>query len=314
VARPVTRKIVVAGATSLYLSVGVAEFPVSYVPSAASRWLAAGVSGAACHIARVLHALGDQARLCTVVGSDPAGAGIRTELGREGLLGPGVIDGAGSSLGVVLVARDGRRMGFPHLVPVDQVRYPFEVLREEAGGADLLVLTNAKFVRPLVGPAAGLGIPIAVDAHLITDLAGDYNRPWLNVAQIIFCSHERLPRPAEQWVPEVFDRYPRCLLTGVGLGARGALLGTRDGRLIRVAAVAPRGVVSTSGAGDALFATFLHTWLGTGDAVRSLQAAVLHAGWKIGHQVPAGASLTSGELAKLLAAHPPPTSVGRWDG
>ncbi|MEV7967855.1 carbohydrate kinase family protein [Sphaerisporangium sp. NPDC088356] len=309
-----TRKIVVAGAVSFYLSVGVPGFPLRYSSKCTPRWMAGGVSGAAGHIARILRTLEEDVRLCTVVGRDILGVEIRAELDRVGLLGPEVVDGPASSMGVALVAPDGSRMGLPHLAPVNGITYPFEVMGAVARDADLLVLTNAKFVRAMVASAALLGVPIAVDVHLIADLTDEYNRPWLQAAEIVFCSHELLPCPPEVWVARVFDHYPRCRLTCVGMGARGALLGTRDGMLVRVEAVTPRGVVNTSGAGDALFATFLHVWLRTKDPVRALQTAVLHAGWKIGTRLPVTASLTDGELAELRNSHPPTTVLGRWDG
>lgn len=303
-----TPKIVVAGAVSYYLSVGVPGFPLQYVSKSTPRWMAAGVSGAAGHIARVLRTLGDDVHLCTVVGRDVLGMEIRAELEQGGLYGPGVIEGPASSMGVALVAPDGSRMGLPHLEPVNQVTYTFEVLREAARDAGLLVLTNAKFIRPIVRAAAGLGVPIAVDVHLIADLPDEYNRPWLEAAEIVFCSHESLPCPPERWIAGLFERYPRCGLACVGLGARGALLGTRDGAVVRVEAMTPRGIVNTSGAGDALFATFLHVWLRTKDPVRALRTAVLHAGWKIGHHLPVAATLTGVELAELEQAYPPPAA------
>ncbi|WP_329427136.1 carbohydrate kinase family protein [Streptosporangium sp. NBC_01495] len=308
-----TRGILVAGAVSFYMSVGVREFPVRYAATSSPRWSCAGVSGAAGHIARTLKTLGDDVRLCTVVGRDLIGAGITTELGRAGLLGPGIVESAESSSGVTLVTPDGRRMGFPHLAPVDRVAYSPDLFEAQARGADLLVLTNAKFVRDLVRPAARLGVPIAVDVHLIHDLGDEYNRPWLEAARIVFCSHERLPCPPERWMAKMFRRYPRCQVVGVGLGERGAVLGMRDGLLVRAEAVTPREVVNTTGAGDALFATFLHVWLNTGDPVRALRAAVVHAGWKVGSRTPVTASLTCEELSRLAAARSPHVVTGRWD-
>ncbi|MEV6981595.1 carbohydrate kinase family protein [Sphaerisporangium sp. NPDC051017] len=307
-----SRRIVVAGAVSFYTQVGIQEFPVRYAPTWAPRWLATGVSGAAGHIARVLRALGDDVRLCSVVGRDAAGAAITAELGRERLLGPGIVEGSTSSSGVTLVTPDGRRMGFPHLAPVNGVTYPWDLFASQAQEADLLVMTNAKFVRDLVRPAARLGVPIAVDVHLITDLGDAYNLPWLESAEIIFCSHECLPVSPSLWVERLFDRYPRCRVAGVGLGGQGALAATREGTLIRVEAVTPREVVNTLGAGDALFGTFLHVWAATEDPIRALQAAVVHAGWKIGHRAPVSASLTCEELSALKNASMPPTVIGRW--
>jgi acarbose 7IV-phosphotransferase len=307
-------KIVVAGVTSLYMSVGVGEFPLRYSPSVAPEWMRSGVTGAAGHIAQTLAALGDDVRLCTVAGDDIAGDAIRAHLRDGGLLGEGLVQGAASSLGVVLVAPDGSRMGYPYLAAVNAVEYPADVFYRCARGADLAVLTNARFVRPLIQHADRLGVPIAVDVHLISDLDDEHNRPWLEVADIVFCSHERLPCAPHEWVARIFDRYPGCQVAGVGRGPDGCLLGLRDGTLAEIGAVAPRGVVSTAGAGDALFASFLHTWVATGNPVDALESAVLHAGWKVGDSFPGAAILTEADLADLRAAHPMRASIGRWRG
>jgi sugar/nucleoside kinase (ribokinase family) len=305
-------KIVVAGVTSLYMSVGVERFPLHYVPSQKPVWMRAGVTGAAGHIAKILHALGDEVRLCTLAGIDPVGQALRADLAGGGLLGDGVVDGGACSLGIVLVAADGRRMGLPYLAAVSAIEYPVEVFRREADGADLAVLTNARFVRPLIPVAERLGVPVAVDVHLVSSVDDDYNRPWLEVADIVFCSHERLNCAPAEWVAQVFARYPGCEMAGVCSGPRGCVLGLRDGTLVQVAAIAPRGVVSTAGAGDALFASYLHGWLATGNPVRALEAAVLYAGWKIGDAFPAASSLSEAELAGLRALHQVRAHVGRW--
>lgn len=302
-------KIVVAGVTSLYMAVGVEEFPLAYEPTRRPTWMRSGVTGSAGHIAKVLGALGNDVKLCTLAGKDPAGLAIMNELREHRLFGQGVIDGGATSLGVVLVAPDGRRMGFPYLAAVSAVEYPVDVFRREAEGADLAVLTNARFVRPLIQHAEQLDVPIAVDVHLISDVEDNYNRPWLEVADIVFCSHEKLPCGPTEWVARMFAKYPGCSIAAVGRGPNGCLLGLRDGTLVQTAGIAPRGVVSTAGAGDALFASFLHGWLATGNPVSALEAAVLHAGWKVGDALPGASSLTEAELAGLKVR----TSLSRWD-
>ncbi|MQA95367.1 MAG: carbohydrate kinase family protein [Streptosporangiales bacterium] len=306
------KKIVVAGVTSLYVAVGVGGFPLRYRPTSRPAWLASGVTGAGGHIAKVLRRLGDDVRLCTVVGRDPAGAAIRADLDAAGLLGPAVVEGPASTMGLVLVTPEGRRMGYPHLRPLDRATYPRGLFRRQARGADLLVLTNTRFVRDLLPEVRDLGVPIAVDVHLVSDLEDPYNLPWLEAATVVFCSHEKLPCPPAAWVARVFQRYPRCRLVGVGRGTRGLLLGVRDGRLIRVNAIAPRGVINTSGAGDALFAAFLHGWLATGDPVSAAEDAVLIAGWKIGDVFPGSGSLSDHELSALRATHGVRSSLTRW--
>ncbi|MGW0806631.1 carbohydrate kinase family protein [Nonomuraea sp. NPDC002799] len=305
--------VVVAGVTSLYMAMPVADFPLPYSSQSFPEWMRAEVSGAACHIASTLHTLGDEARLCTFVGTDLAGEAINTSLRARGLWGPGVAAAPASSLGVVLVASNGRRSGHPYVAAVNTVEYPVEVFRRLLHGAELAVLTNAAFVRPLLGHTRERGVPIAVDVHLIADVDDAYNRPWLEAADIIFCSHERLPCPPKQWLAQIFRSYPGCAVAAVGLGGRGCVMGLADGALVEVAAVAPRGVVSTAGAGDALFASFVHSWLATWNPVAALEDAVLHAGWKVGDTFPGATSLTAAELARLRESHPVTTLLDRWD-
>ena len=200
-------KIVVVGVASLYISAGVGDFPLAYEPGAMPEWMRAGVVGSAAHIAKVLSALGDEVRLCTLAGTDPAGLAIRAELKESGLLGPGVVDAGASSLGVVLVAPDGSRMGYPYLAAVNAVGYPAETFHRLAEGADLAVLTNARFARPLIGWAEHASVRIAVDVHLVSDPCDTDNRPWMEAADIVFCSHERLRCAPEEWMAQVFGRY-----------------------------------------------------------------------------------------------------------
>ena len=69
----------------------------------------------------------------------------------------------------------------------------------------------------------------------------------------------------------------------IGLGSQGALLALRKERSItRLPAVRTRPVVNTIGAGDALFSSFLHSYLQSGDAHLALRKAMVFASYKIG--------------------------------
>jgi sugar/nucleoside kinase (ribokinase family) len=223
-----------------------------------------------------------------------------------------VIDAGATSLGIVLVGRDGSQSGLPYLAAVNAVKYPAETFIRLARGADLAVLTNVRFAMSLIRPAEELSVRIATDVHLMSDVNDPRNRPWLEASDVIFSSHERLPCPPREWLARVFGRYPGCEVVGIGRGADGATLGLRDGTLVRAAAVAPRGVVSTAGAGDTLFASFLHGWLATGNPARALEAAVLYAGWTVGDPLPGTAPLTEPDLARLSGVHRVRTTTGHW--
>lgn len=306
-------RIVVVGVASLYLTMPVERFPIPYTPTRQPPWMHVGVGGVGSHVARVLSALGDQVNLCSVVGDDLAGLAIRRELARHGLDGPAVVTGPGSSMGLVLVDPDGKRAGHPFLRSVDEVEYPPDVFDRAAQGADMAVITNTVFARALLPRAKELNLPVAVDVHLISSLDDPYDRPWLEAADVLFCSHESLPCSPRRWIARVFARYPGCAIVAVGRGARGCLLGLRDGTLVEARAAAPRGVVNTTGAGDALFASFLHGWLATGNPVRALAQAVLFAGWKIGAASPAEAMMNAAQLEQLRADHPVRVGLSRWD-
>lgn len=306
-------RIAVVGVSSLYLTMPVDQFPVPYQPKRKPPWMHVGVGGVGAHVARILRSLGDEVNLCTVVGADAAGAAIRSELRRHGLDGPGVVTGPGSSLGVVLVDADGRRAGHPYLDAVDAVDYPPDAFDAAVTGADLAVVTNTRFARTLLPRAVRRNVPVAVDVHLIADLEDPYDRPWLETADVLFCSHESLPCPPDRWIARVFARYPGCELVAVGCGPGGCVLGTRDGWLLRAAAVTPRGVVNTAGAGDSLFASFLHAWLAEGNAADALAQAVVYAGWKIGAPSPAESHLDAAGFADLRDRHPVRITAARWN-
>jgi sugar/nucleoside kinase (ribokinase family) len=306
-------KIVVAGVTSLAVHLAIEGFPVSYTPVSAPAWVETGPGGAGGQIATILHGLGDRVELCTVVGTDAIGGLIREQLRASGLDGAGVIEGSSSSQSVVLVAPDGKRMVYPHLAVVNTVRYPESQFVQALAGADLAVLTNTDFVRALLPAAVLRGVPIAVDVNVIADINETYYQPWLDVADVIFCSGERLPCPAPQWIAQVLTRFPGAAMAAVGCGARGSVLGLRDGRLVTADAVAPLGVRNTSSAGDSLFAAFLHAWLATGNPVEALSDAVVFAGWRIGHRQPTSALLNESELAQLRLRHSVRVNLDRWD-
>ncbi len=306
-------KVVVAGVASLAVHLAVEEFPVEYAPVSQPLWVASGTGGTGAQVGAILRALGDEVTLCTVVGRDAAGALVRAQLREYGLDGPGVIEGPTSSQSVVLVAGDGRRIVYPHLMAINAIEYPRATFADAVRGADLAVLTNTDFVRELLPNAVLQGVPIAVDVNVIADIDERYYQPWLEVADIIFCSHERLPCVAPQWIGRIMRKYPGAAIAAVGCGGDGSVLGLRDGRLVSANAVAPLGVSNTSSAGDSLFGAFLHGWLATGNPVEALSDAVVFAGWRIGHRDPTGVLLTERELIGLRLRYPVRVNVGRWD-
>lgn len=304
--------IVSVGVTRLSMTVPVERFPVEFHAYRRASWMRCSVVGGAYNVASAVARLGDTSRLCTAVGSDDAGHTIRAALRRAGLEGRGVVTVPESAKTTIFVESGGRVSrswcsGGPSLP------YPMERFIEQAVGADLVVVASNPFGEPFLPVAKGLlKLPIATDLHAAGDSDDMSRKPWLECADIIFRSHEGLSCSPQEWVADVLSRYPGCSIAVVSRGDQGCVMGLRDGRLVETGAVAPRGVCSTDGAGDALFAAFLHGWLTSGEPVEALESATLFAGWKVGAETAAEGFLTAGELAALRLVCPVRSRVGRW--
>jgi sugar/nucleoside kinase (ribokinase family) len=303
---------VIVGMTRLAMIMPVEAFPVNYKPYQSASWMRCTVVGGAYNVASALLQLGDDTQMCTLVGTDEAGDSIRATLRRRGLEGRGVVSSRESAKTVILVEPDGR-VSRNAWAAGGSTDYPAERFIELAVDADLAVITNQPFGEPFLHTAKELlNMPVAVDLHVTADLDDKRQQPWFEAADVLFCSHERLSRTPAEWIGEVLTRYPGCRIAAVGRGEEGCAMGLQDGRLVEIEAVVPRPVRSMDGAGDALFASFLHGWLASGEPVEALESAVLFAGWKIGADSAAEGFLTNKELAALRRVYPLRTRVSTW--
>jgi sugar/nucleoside kinase (ribokinase family) len=305
-------RFVIVGMTRLAMIMPVEAFPMPYSSYRRAAWMRCAVVGGAYNIASALRQLGDEAQMCTIVGTDEAGVTIRDALRRHGLEGRGVVSAQESAKTMILVESEGR-VARSAWASGGSFHYPKERFIEMAVDADVAVITNQPFGEPLLHTAKELlNMPVAVDLHVTADLDDKRQQPWFEAADVLFCSHERLSRSPAEWIGEVLSRYPGCQVAAVGRGEEGCAMGLRDGRLVEIEAIVPRPIRSTDGAGDALLASFLHGWLASGEPVEALESAVLFAGWKIGADSAADGFLTDGELAALRRVYPLRTRVSTW--
>ncbi|ONH32503.1 carbohydrate kinase family protein [Pseudofrankia asymbiotica] len=292
--------VVVAGVANVQQTVPVDDFPLHYAPVRyLPHRLRLEAGGVGLNVARVLRALGSPVVLAALVGADPAGVLVRAELERAGLGGAGVVAAASTPTSVVLVDPRGARQVHTDLKDLSDAGYPRALFAELVAGAQLAVVSTVGFARPLLNVAKAAGVPIAVDVQTVTGVDDSYCGPWLRAADVLFCSAERLDTDPAVFARTALERF-RARIVVVGLGADGALLAVRGRPARFVRAVAPHGVVDTTGAGDALFAGFLHYWLGGGDPDDAMEHAVLVAGCAVGT---AGTSphIDEAHIADLLA-------------
>jgi ribokinase len=296
-------KLLVSGLINIETTLRVESFPIQYTPVRYPFFgVNSSVSGVGYNIACALTRLGDDVRLLSLIGRDPTATLVREALERDGISGKNVLPLVEQTAqSVILYDGEGRRQINVDLKDVQETAYPAARYAQAAAGCSLLVLSNINFSRPFLEPARKAGRQVATDVHAISDLNDTYNVDFMRAANVLFMSHEWLPVSPEAWARKVWERYPADVLV-IGLGAEGALLAVRKDNFIeRLPAVRTRAVVNTIGAGDALFAAFLHGYSKTGDPYLSLQKAILIASYKIGTVSAAGGFLDEAGLEELFA-------------
>lgn len=294
--------ILISGLINLETSLRVDGFPLPYFPVRYPFFgVKSTVSGVGFNVAKALTTLGDEVRFCSLIGEDDAGEMARGALMQAGIPGRWVLPRlVHTPQSVILYDGDGRRQIHVDLKDIQEQVYPEDVFLEPLQGCDLAALCNINFSRPFLQAARSLGIPVATDVHAISSLDDDYNRDFMAAAEILFMSDENLPVSPEEIVRQVWDRFGTEIVV-VGRGSQGALLGVRrEGTLVNIPAAHVRPVVSTIGAGDALFSAFLHDYRRSRDPHQALRKAVVFAGHKIGAAGAAEGFLSEPELERLV--------------
>ncbi len=297
-------RILVSGLINIETTLKVEGFPITYEPVRFPfHGVNSTVSGVGYNLARALTRLGHQVRFVSLIGQDVAAQQVRSALLADGIPGEDVLAQLErTAQSVILYDATGRRAIFTDLKDIQQQSYPPERFESALAGCQLAALCNINFSRPFLAVAKRAGIPIATDVHTIASLEDDYNRDFMQAADILFMSDERLPLEPEAWARQVLERFPARIVV-IGLGSQGALLAQREGgRFTRLPALRTRPVVSTIGAGDALFSAFLHAYLHNGDPLHALRKAVVYASYKVGAASAADGLLDAPALDALYAS------------
>ncbi|MBI3158348.1 MAG: carbohydrate kinase family protein [Chloroflexi bacterium] len=295
--------ILVSGLINIETTVGVEEFPIPYSPVEYNFFgVDATVSGVGYNVSKALTRLGDRVSFLSVIGRDLAVASVRAEFAANYLSDEYVLEvAAQTARSVIFFDKEGRRKILVDLKDMQEQRYPMDIFERTIPSADLAVLCNINFSRPMLSAAAKAGKPIATDVHTISDLENEYDRDFMAAADILFMSHELLPAPPREFTAEVMKRYkPRVLV--VGLGKQGALMRLRDDeQSYTYPAVDVRPVVNSIGGGDALFSAFVHYYFASQDPHAALKRSLVFAGYKVGARSASEGFLSSQRLEELYA-------------
>lgn len=295
--------ILISGLVNTETTVRVREFPIPYYPIDYPFFgVSTAVSGVAYNLAKALRTLGDEVTLLSMTGDDLPGTTVRHEL--EAL---GVDTGSiktclkETPASVVLYDGEGRRQIYCDLKDIQETAYGFtpEVCRD----ADLVVACNINFNRPLLHAAKAAGKTVATDVHVLRDLHDDYNREFMECADILFLSDEGIGEDYRGFLAELGRIYHNKIIV-LGRGGKGAAMYLPEqGMFHELPAVQVGPVVNTVGAGDALFSSFNHYYAKGLSPLEALHRAQFFASAKIGTSGASKGFITEDELEKLYREH-----------
>lgn len=274
-------KVLVSGLLNTETTTAVRGFPIHYYPiDYAFFGVNTAVSGVAFNLAKALKTLGDEVQLASMTGHDFAAAYIRDALQELDIstqyVQPKLRQTPSS---VVLYDPDGKRQIYCDLKDIQETAYAFNASILE--GIDLVAACNINFNRPLLHLAKQTGKIIATDVHVLSDIYDEYNREFMEQADILFLSDEAVGDNYRAFMEQLADAYP-CRIIVMGRGAKGAAIYLRDtGELTEMPATSAGTVVNTVGAGDALFSAFLHYYTKGLAPLDALQRAQIFATHKI---------------------------------
>lgn len=275
------KNILVSGLVNTETTVRVRQFPIEYYPIEYPFFgVDTAPSGVAFNLAGALSTLGDRVTLLSMTGSDFAASYICNALQERGIATDHIrrqLRQTPSS--VVLYDETGKRQIYCDLKDIQQAQYSFD--DDLLAAADVVIACNTNFNRPLLQRLRAMGKPVATDVHVLTDIHDDYNRDFMEAANILFLSDEMIGENYSTFLRDLAHTYRNDVIV-LGRGSRGAAMYLRSDDSIRqmpAASVGP--VVNTVGAGDVLFASFLHYYAGGMTPVEALKRAQIFAAAKI---------------------------------
>lgn len=275
----------VSGLINMETTLKVKQFPIEYFPIDYPFFgIKSEVSGVAYNVAKALMTLDNEIQLTSFLGEDEEGKRILSKLDHDKIGKQYIYQQLQETpVTVALYDEEGRRQIYCDLKDIQEKQMDFASLALEVQDSDMVVLCNANFNRPLLKEVKKAGKLIATDVHVISDIADEYNREFMEYADILFLSDEQLPCSPEQFMVKLKERYEAQIIV-MGLGKEGAMLYERqEDKIYRLKAVPIGEVVNTLGAGDALFSSFINYYMKGYAPLEALIRAEIFAALKIRH-------------------------------
>lgn len=288
-------RLLVAGLVNVEVTCKVNEFPVNYQPIDYNFFgVNIAPAGVGYNIAKALYALEDKVDIATMVGKDFASDIVMSELEKMNADSMAEASLSQTPSSVVLYDNNGKRRIYCDLKDIQEKTYNFDNVNVE--DYDLVSVCNINFSRPLLKKAKNAGVKIATDVHVLTDICDEYNREYMEYADILFLSNEGIIGREKDFVLSLAKQYNNEIIVA-GCGADGAIMYVKkDNKIYAMAPEKPEKIVNTVGAGDCLFSTFISMYSKGKGPLECLQLAQKAAAHKIGYDGAATGFISLKEL------------------
>ncbi len=291
-------KFLVAGVTQIETIVRVEKIPVDFsLMTSAKDSIFTSIGGDAYNESLALKWLGDEVCFMSIVGRNQDLSLInppdrKITLSTEYII-PQMEDTPAS---VVFYDKERRQQAFEDIKDLRENVYDMSMVAPIASACDMLILANANFCRPFAKAAVDHNKPIAVNIRNYKPEKEVYNKDFLNNARVLYFSDDTLAEDPYKFIDRIAETYGTEIII-LGQGAEGLLLYDRTKNLrVHYNTVKTNEVVNTIGAGNALFACFLHYYMETGDSVNAIKNALLFASYKIGYMGTSNGFMTTEQL------------------
>ena len=291
-------KFLVAGVTQIETIVRVDKIPVSFSPMTSEKdTIFTEMGGDAYNESLALEWLGDDVTFMSIVGRNQD-MGMINPPDRKITLSTQYIipQMKATPTEVVLYDKNRKQQIFEDIKDLRENVYDMSMVTPIADACDMMVLANANFCRPFAKAAAQLHKPIAVNIRSYKPEKEKYNTDFLEPAKVLYFSDDTLTEDPYEFIDRISGTYGTEIII-LGQGSEGLILydKIRDIRA-HYKTVKTNEVVNTIGAGNALFACFLHYYMETGDSVNAIKNALLFASYKIGYMGTSNGFMTTDQL------------------
>lgn len=294
-------KALISGLINIETTLKIKEFPIKYFPIDYPFFgIQSSVSGVAYNISKALTALDNEVRISSFVGNDDESKRILSALSSDKIDDRLIYSELRETpVSIALYDDNGKRQIYCDLKDIQEHEMDFSRIKETVLESDLVVLCNINFNRANLKHVKKMGKTIACDVHVLSDINDEFNRDFMEYADILFLSDERLPCGADRFIRQLKETYPSKIIV-IGMGEKGAMLYERDKDTVhKLNALSIGNIVNTIGAGDALFSGFLNYYVKGVPALEALSRAEVFAALKIQHNGAAKGFCSEDDVEKI---------------